>query len=148
MLPFDQYPGGGKVLLGRISGDNCRRGYGLRFMQITGQGACAYCRAELVSAFDAWLQIAIDHVVPERVCRDLGVPEAWTQDALNKVLACAACNGFGNRYRPAADTECPTTLEAFIDLRDRIFAERKRKILERRVDEQAFYQRRLWEQRL
>ena len=88
--------------------------------------------------------MAIDYVVPVSVCKNLALADDWTHDASNRVLACAACNGFGNRYRQAADTECPTSLEGFYDLRDRIFAERSVSIARRRAEERAFYERRLW----
>ena len=43
MIPFDEYPEGGRVLLGQVKGANCRHEYGLQFMQKTGQTKCAYC---------------------------------------------------------------------------------------------------------
>jgi hypothetical protein len=144
-LPFASYPEGGRSLLGRASGDTARRGYGLAFMKKTGQTTCAYCGLDLVNKYESWLQLALDHVVPESVCRGYGLPNEWTHDSSNKVLACAACNGFRNRYRQPADAVCPTTLDEFFDLRDRIFAERKALILDSHESEREFFQRRPWE---
>jgi hypothetical protein len=146
MLPFEDYPGGGRVLLGRVGGANCRRGYGLKFMQKTKQTHCAYCGLDFASSYQNWLQMALDHVVPTSVGKCLGVSNEWVDDMANKVLACAACNGFGNRYKAAVGTICPSTLEAFFDLRDAIFTERKMLVAKRHEDERAFFERRLWEE--
>jgi len=147
MQPFDSYPHGGRALLGRVKGANCRREYGLRFMQVTGQTACAYCGLDFAAAYENWLQMALDHVVPSSVCKGFSLPDEWADDSSNKVLACAACNGFDNRYRVSVQAECPLTLEAFYALRDRIFAERKARIAERHRTEREFFERRLWEKR-
>ena len=147
MMPFDAYPGEGKAPLGRVTGSNCRHGYGMTFMQVTGQTTCAYCGFDLVAAFDAFLQMALDHVVPKSVCKGLSLREEWAEDCINKVLACAACNGFDNRFTPKEACACPPTLEAFCELRDRIFAERKARVTACRNKEREFYRRRLWEQR-
>lgn len=146
MMPFDSYPHEGKVLLGCVSGANCRREYGLHFMQKTGQTTCAYCGLDIAASYENWLQMALDHVVPVSVCRSLSLPDEWTEDCTNKVLACAACNGFDNRYQPVS-AGCPESLEAFYSLRDRVFAERRGRIVARRRSEREFFQRRLWEQR-
>lgn len=145
--PFDSYPYGGRALLGRAGGDTARRGYGLRFMQKTGQTSCAYCGLDLVASYESWLQLALDHVVPENVCRSFELADEWTHDCSNKVLACAACNGFHNRYRQPDDAVCPRNLEEFYALRDRIFLERKALIAKRHEDERAFWERRPWEDR-
>lgn len=145
MMPFDNYPGQGRMLLGHVSGANCRREYGLQFMRKTGQTTCAYCGIDFVSSYLTWLTMALDHVVPARVCDALGVAKEWREDCSNKTLACAACNGFKNRYKPTIALELPLTLEAFFNLRDHIFAERKQLIAARHVDEQAFYNRKPWQ---
>jgi hypothetical protein len=69
----------------------------------------------------------------------------WCEDFSNTVLACAACNGFCNRYSPSAGIVPPDTLEAFYDLRDRIFSERKIRIAERREVEHRFFSDKRWE---
>ncbi|HEX5323197.1 MAG TPA: hypothetical protein VFW40_05375 [Capsulimonadaceae bacterium] len=145
MMPFESYPCSGKVLLGRSASGNCRSGYGLDFQRKIGQTSCAYCGMSLVDTFEQWLQMALDHVVPASVCRGLGIHPEWYDDCINKVLACAACNTFGNRYKPPAETACPTTLEAFCTLRDRIFADREERIETRRELERVYYEQRSWE---
>ena len=141
MIPFDEYPDGGRVLLGQVKGANCRHEYGLQFMQKTSQTKCAYCGADFAESYDIWLTMTLDHVVPVSVCAAFGILAEWQEDITNKVLACAACNSFRNRYKPPADVECPKTLGAFYDLRDRIFTERKKAIQERHESEKAFFNR-------
>ena len=123
-LPFHAYPHRGQELLGAVTGANCRHEYGLRFLQITGQHTCAYCGLNLVETYENWLTMALDHVVPDNVCKAWGLPHNWKEDYSNRVLCCTACNTFGNRYTPKEYT-CPTTLEEFYAVRDRIFLERK-----------------------
>lgn len=147
MMPFDSYPDEGKVPLGPMCGPNCRHGYGMKFMQITGQTTCAYCGLNLVASFEAFLQMALDHVIPRSVCKTLGLRDQWVEDCINKVLACAACNSFDNRFTLQKPCSCPSTLEAFCELRDRVFAERKDRVAAARRKEQEFYNRRPWEQR-
>jgi len=103
MQPFDSYPHQGRALLGVVKGSNCRHGYGLRFMQVTGQTSCAYCGRNFVDSYENWLNIALDHVIPISVCSGLGFAAEWVDDYANKVLACSACNGFRNRFRPPFD---------------------------------------------
>ena len=146
MLPFETYPGGGKTLLGPTPGDNCRHGYGLVLMKKTGQTCCAYCGLDFAASYENWLQMAVDHVVPISVCGSLSISPLWYEDCTNKVLACAACNGFDNRYKqPEVDT-CPTSLDEFYALRDRIFRERTARIAERHRLERDYFERRLWSQ--
>ncbi len=142
-LPFTNYPYQGRRRLGKVSGSNCRHEYGLRFQQRTGQTHCAYCGLNLVESYENWLTMALDHVVPDSVCRKWGVPNDWKDDYSNRVLCCTACNTFGNRYTPGIEAH-PTTLEEFYDLRDKIFAERKAMILERHGQERTFFEQKQW----
>jgi hypothetical protein len=144
MKPFETYPGAGKVLLGPTPGETCRRGYGRLFIQMTGQTCCAYCELDFAAAYENWLQMAIDHVVPRNVCASLSIPALWYEDCTNKVLACAACNGFDNRYKPPASDVCPASLEEFHSLRDRIFIERKLRIAERHRRERKYFASQDW----
>ncbi len=146
MQPFTSYPGQGRKLLGKVVGSNCRHGYGLKFMRVTGQTKCAYCGHDFTVSYENWLQMALDHVVPRSVCGSLRLHDDWVEDCSNKVLACGACNSFFNRYKPSWEFDCPDTLDAFYDLRDRIFEDRKRPILQKHKDERAFFARRAWEQ--
>ncbi len=90
--------------------------------------------------------MALDHVVPKNVCKNFSLPEKWIEDCTNRVLACGACNGFDNQYKPPADTACPQSLEDFYSLRDRIFNDRKARITDRRNKEEAVFKDRPWEQ--
>jgi hypothetical protein len=147
MQPFDSYPHEGRALLGVVRGSNCRHGYGLQFMQITGQTSCAYCDKDLVCSRETWLNLALDHVVPTSICNGLGLVPDWVDDCANRVLACSACNGFANRFKPLYEVLCPLSLDDFFNLRDRIFAERKSLIRARHEDERTFFNRRMWEAR-
>lgn len=139
-LPFESYPQHGRSLLGQVRGDNCRHGYGLRHMKLTGQTRCAYCGMDLMGVYENWLNMALDHVVPYNVCQMWNVPREWSEDYSNRVLSCTTCNTFGNRYVPK-DFQLPTTLEEFYRLRDAIFVERQRLIRKRHQQERAFFEK-------
>lgn len=87
---------------------------------------------------EKWLAMALYHVVPVSVGRNLCVPAEWIDDCTNKVLSCAACNRFHNRYKPANIKICPQNLTEFFELRDVIFLERKKLIAEKHNTERAF----------
>lgn len=77
--PFDGYPEGGRSLLGKPrSGDSsARRGYGrdvLRYCRYQ----CAYCALDMTK-FEGWLQLLVDHVVPQQMVA-LGFPGEWILD--------------------------------------------------------------------
>lgn len=143
VLPFADYPHQGRELLGRVSGDNCRSGYGLNFQRLTGQDHCAYCGISMVGSYENWLTMTLDHVIPDSVCKSLDLPEEWNQDYSNRVLCCTACNTFGNRYKPDI-VNVPKTLDEFYDLRDRVFTERKFLISERHKIERLFFETKPW----
>lgn len=90
-----------------------------------------------MSTFEGWLQLSIDHVIPQQM-QGAGYPAAWMLDAINVVAACLACNGYFNRD-PVLD-DVPPTLEGFCDIRDKVFRERKARILERRATERAWFE--------
>jgi hypothetical protein len=115
-------------------------------MRETGQRSCAYCGISLVDTFENWLQMALDHVVPRSVCKSLSIFVDWQEDCFNRVLACLACNGFDNRFKLQVLPACPASLEAFCELRDRIFAERWKRVKICRAEEQEFFSQRHWEQ--
>ena len=143
-LPFENYPGEGRTLLGRVTGSNCRHEYGLKFMRKTGQTCCAYCGLDFAASYQNWLQMALDHVVPTRAGREKCIPEEWLDDISNKVLACAACNGFRNRYKLSDAEVYLTTLEGFYDLRDRVIMERRVLVTESHERERAFFDGKPW----
>lgn len=136
-LPFPAYPGGGRSLLGKPSwGDGtARRGYGVKALAWCGY-RCAYCGLDMTT-FERWLQLSVDHVIPQQM-QKAGYPADWVLDAINVVAACLACNGFLNR--DPAPAEVPATLDAFCNLRDRVFLERRARILERRRAELDWFE--------
>lgn len=135
-LPFEAYPHRGRVLLGKPPwGDGtARRSYGVKALEWCGY-RCAYCGLPM-STFEGWLQLSVDHVIPQQM-QGKGYPAEWVLDAFNVVAACGACNGYFNRDPVIG--EIPTTLEAFCDLRDRVFRERRARILERRASERSWF---------
>jgi hypothetical protein len=54
----------------------------------------------LVDTYEHWLMMAYDHVVPASVCVAAGIHVEWIGDIINRVLCCAACNGFKNCWKP------------------------------------------------
>jgi len=135
-LPFLSYPDGGRTLLGKPKwGDGtARRSYGLKALEWCGC-RCVYCGLDM-STFEGWLQLSIDHVIPQQ-SQEAGYPPEWILDATNVVAACMACNGYFNRD-PMLDA-VPVTLDAFYDIRDRIFFERRDRIVARRDTERAWF---------
>ena len=130
--------------MGAWRGANARHEYGLEFMRLTGQRRCAYCDTDLTSTYQLWLTLVLDHVIPVKMCKSLGVPSDWCWDYSNAALACAACNGFCNRYAPTFAIVPPGTLEDFWDLRDKVFEERKQMIAARHKEEHDFFEQRPW----
>ncbi len=141
VLPFDRYPEEGRQRLGLRRGANARREYGLLLRRKTGETTCAYCGLDLFATYERWLMLQVDHVVPLGVAKSLGVPLDLYEDMFNLVLACAACNGFDNRYRYRVDLAPPATwmVEEFVVLRDAVFAERYGRIAARHDIERAFF---------
>jgi hypothetical protein len=144
-LPFTAYPGGGRELLKRRPGFNTRHADGPEFMRITGANRCAYCGLDFTASFENWLTMVLDHVVPQSVCKDMGIDPSWVWNYSNAVLACSACNGFCNRYKPTENCSESMSLSGFYDLRDRIFVERRNLILPRREKERADFESKPWD---
>ena len=146
MTVFDRYPQGGRVLLGQpknLTGA-CRSGYGLALQQLTGESSCAYCGLSLVDDYHHWLLMSIDHVVPGGEARRVGIDPHFYEDAINLVLCCSGCNGFGNRFRCALEPQPSWTLDEFLALRDRVFEDRFERIAARRAVEIAFFESTPW----
>lgn len=140
-LPFEAYPKGGRTLLGKPkTGDGtARRGYGVDVLAWCCY-RCAYCGLDM-SVFEGWLQLAVDHVIPQQMQGVARYPADWVLDQINTVVACAACNGFLNRDVVLDVT--PRSIEEFCRLRDRVFLDRRDKILRRRVAERAWFDERV-----
>jgi hypothetical protein len=136
-LPFARYQGGGRTPLGRpTQGDlTARHGYGPPVFEQCGYG-CAYCGLDMAASFENWLQLSVDHVVPRQMA-GRGFDAELVEDITNLVTCCRACNDFGNRY--TVPDGPPASAEAFYDLRDRVFAERRAMILAKREQERAVF---------
>jgi hypothetical protein len=89
--------------------------------------------------------MSVDHVVPAGEARRLGIGRVFYEDAINLVLCCAGCNGFGNRYRCNVEPKMTWTLEEFLSLRDRVFEDRFSRISARRTTEIALFESKPWE---
>jgi hypothetical protein len=117
----------------------------LALQQLTGQTRCAYCDINLVDDYYHWLLMSVDHVVPRGEAQRLGIPDQFYEDVINLVLCCAGYNGFGNRYRCSAEFTSDWSLETFLNLRDRVFADRSQRIALRRASEMQLFAARPWE---
>ncbi len=147
-LPFDSYPFLGRNLFLRVRGyGGSRLGYALRHMQHTGQTSCSFCGLDLTSTYENWLTISLDHVVPANICRLLGICDEWTDDHSNRVLCCAACNAFKNKWTPEVPPECPTTLDEFFNMRDAMFIERRSHVRQRHIDERRSFDSKPWDKK-
>lgn len=132
--PFSAYPSGGRALLDRPKGDVARRGYGRQVLAWCGF-RCAYCDLDM-SVFEGWLQLSVDHVIPQQAAA-LDFPAEWIHDQANLVACCRSCNDLFNRD-PVVDP-VPATLDAFFDLRDSLFVKRRGRILGRRAAERQWF---------
>ena len=139
MSYFECYPGEGRILIGRPQGANARHEYGPQVAQYSGW-ACAYCGRDLLTSYESWLDLQIDHVVPTCSIKR-GFREDWVEAIANCVVCCAACNAFLNRY-PINFDKPPLTEEAFFKLRDEVFEDKRRKALKRHAEERIY-----WEQK-
>jgi len=90
-----------------------------------------------MSVFEGWLQLSVDHVIPQQSIAS-GFPAAWVLDTTNIVACCRSCNDLFNRD-PHVDA-IPESIEAFYDLRDRLYLARRARIIERRAEERAWFE--------
>ena len=146
MRPFSDYPKGGMTILKRMGRTNSRREDGLWLMTQAHQDRCVYCGVSLVDDYYHWLLLNVAHVIPAKECERLGIPDDWHHSFTNAVLACSGCNMFDNRY--TIEWQQPKAVEAwtvpeFISLRDKVFTDRKGRILDRRSKELQFFDQRI-----
>lgn len=144
VLPFTRYEGGGRIPLGPPDRwgnaprtGSARTGYGLPAVQHS-DGRCAYCRIDLSSSYEAWLNLSLEHVVPQGSRQSPSIDPAWLGDLANCVLCCRACNEFLNGYRAPAGA---STWDEFIELRDRVFVEKRDLVLRRHAIERETWTR-------
>ena len=137
-MPFERYEAGGRRLLGKPPGGDgsSRRGYGLAVFVQCGF-TCVYCGYEMADAYEAWLNLSIDHVIPAGDGRRLSYPPEWIEDVANLVTCCRACNEFLNGYR--VSDAAPPTVEKFFDLRDAHFERKREWVIARHATERAWY---------
>ena len=146
MKPFDDYPEGGLAILKKMGRANARREDGLWLMENAKQDRCVYCGISLVDEYYHWLLLNAGRVVPDKECKRLRIPDQLCDSFTNAVLACYGCNIFDNRYtidwqEPKATGEW--TVPEFIGLRDKVFTERKARILKRRTEEVQFFEQKV-----
>ena len=72
-LPFSAYPGSGREQLKRGPGLISRYPEGPEFMRITGAKHSAFFGLSTTAGFEDWLTMALDHVVPQSVCKNMGI---------------------------------------------------------------------------
>jgi 5-methylcytosine-specific restriction endonuclease McrA len=122
-LPFARYQLGGTHLLGipNEREGTARHGYGPPVFAACGY-QCAYCGFDMASPYEAWLNLSVDHVVPQHL-KKAAWPREWLLDLINLVTCCRACNEFLNGYRVTATT-APESLPEFVQVRDRVFVEK------------------------
>lgn len=143
--PFGSYPGDGVRLLCKRAGSTARHEYGLRLQRLTKQTTCAYCGVNLVDDYNHWLLLTVDHVIPATECERLRIPTGWRESYSNIVLCCSGCNSFDNHYRiPWDEPSDEWTLDRFFRLRNRVFQDRKQRILTRRAKEIVFFESQPW----
>ena len=137
-LPFDRYADGGRQLLGppAMGDGSSRRGYGPPVFEQCGF-RCAYCGYAMGGAYEPWLALSVDHVIPTGAATSLGYRPEWVRDIVNLVTCCRACNEFLNRYK--VTDPAPATVEEFFDLRDRHFLAKREWALARHKTERAWY---------
>ena len=83
-LPFVGYPHQGRMLVGRVSGSNCRHEYGLKFMKATNETRCAYCGLDIAGIYENWLDMALETVIA-KLTRYL--PRLWRNSMICGILS-------------------------------------------------------------
>jgi HNH endonuclease len=111
---------------GRALGDGtARHGYGPPVFDRDGY-ACVYCGLDMLASYQAWLQLSVDHVIPQHMIKRHGYRKDWIEDLANLVTCCRSCNEFGNRFQ--FDDAAPASPSEFFDLRDRVFVQRRARL--------------------
>ncbi len=147
MKPFDDYPGGGRELLGplphALSPNPLAPALDLQF--VTGQRRCAYCGGSLFGEFSCSLP-QLDHVVPVADADRLGIPREYSRDMINAVLCCSACRELAQYYSVGDDLRPrKLSVESFVSLRDSVFSERKALAAQRPDEEMIAVPMELWD---
>jgi len=121
-----------------VTGDGtARHGYGVPVFEQCGY-ACVYCGLDMLTTYEAWLQLSVDHVVPRQMIA-AGYPKLWIEDMANLVTCCRSCNEFGNHFR--LDDAVPASPAGFFDLRDRVFVQRRARLALAHARERRAYEK-------
>jgi len=91
----------------------------------------------MASPYENWLNLSVDHVVPQHLEKH-GWPLEWIRDLINLVTCCRACNEFLNGYR-VGDLTAPANVEDFVAIRDRVFREKLDHVQRRHAIERERY---------
>ena len=116
---------------------SARTGYGLSAAKQS-DGCCAYCGVDLATSYEAWLNLSLEHVVPQGARQSSDINPVWLGDLVNCVLCCRACNEFLNSYRAPSGA---LTWDEFLALRDRVFVEKRDRVLRRHASERKTWTR-------
>jgi 5-methylcytosine-specific restriction endonuclease McrA len=137
-LPFGRYDHGGARLLGipAARDGTARHGYGPPVFAACGY-QCAYCGFDMANPYENWLNLSVDHVVPQHLTK-AAWPQEWLLDLLNLVTCCRACNEFLNGYR-VTETIPPSSLSEFVAIRDHVFVEKLQHAQKRHAVERERY---------
>lgn len=137
--PFDRYKNEGKVPLGapKTGDGTSRHGYGPEVFDQCGWH-CAYCDRPLLERYESWLDVSVDHVIPQSTPWH-GAGKPWIRDIFNLVTCCRACNEFLNQH--IVRNPEPATVEEFTTLRDQVFAAKREKARKRHDQERVKFER-------
>jgi len=143
-MPFVNYPGGGRELLGVRIKETTRARREKRVQRIFEicKGRCAYCGVDLGNSYESWLYLSVDHVIPKEAAKIWGEEKygAWIYDMSNCVLCCRACNDFSNHYKSYCDINPPPKDESeFFDMRNEIFYAKREHVTKKHREERAWY---------
>lgn len=118
----------------------CRHGYGREVFELRGT-RCAYCDRELGGSYESWLDLSVDHVIPQSYAKNLPKEgkDSWIGSKANLVPCCRACNEFLNKF--AVKEKAPTSPAEFLQLYKLVFARKREQAERRHQEEKRFYEK-------
>jgi len=133
------FPHNIKDLNAKLRTGSARHDYGLQLAEMTNwNGECAYCTRDLISTYESWLHLQVDHVIPRYLAKhNYKSVKKWIESIPNCVICCAACNAFLNKFEVDADP--PKTADDFFSIRNQIFTKKKNQATERHKKECEMY---------
>jgi hypothetical protein len=144
---FSGYPGNGRKLLGelKIRGQHARHDYGIEMSKLCGM-RCVYCDRDFKISYFEWLALEVDHVLPKYLFDEKKkLPEEkrwsknWILDKANCAVCCSACNGFLSSFNVSDPP--PVNEDAFFNIRDRVFEEKKSLAQKRHAEEKDYWEK-------